>query len=472
MADEEQAAAVQAEHQENGRPAETAAADDAGNFGEGPADNDFGEDAGNGFEDNFGLGDAAQTLASIPAPPPAPRKKEPAPPVTPRNREPENAPGGLETEGNDFLSPGLRTDSPDSISVTPHAGASDNISVGPRASSPGTISIGERPKEKVADTISVGPDTEKKTREEELFEKFHLLRVPRKVCEFAAKFRPYLAQHPEAQGNLEAMLGDDASVEAVRLGLKRLEAFPAPEFRDLMFFQPAAMLTDSERADWKAHLAQYPEYAKLTDGEYSFYDPPQFFYRHGAIYLDPAVTDRLAGGIFYQCGAFCGASLIAMNRYKPEKMYGFEPSMGHMMFVQTNVAHAKLKNLELYRMCIADREDKVTWPDRDRDGKPCTTEVVMAYLDLFEQKKAVKGRAAWIQADVGGMGLRVIRGAEKMIKRDKPLITVGIYHDPEEFFGIAPLLREWVPEYKFMVRRCQCTPVSTYSEITLIAYIP
>jgi len=66
----------------------------------------------------------------------------------------------------------------------------------------------------------------------------------------------------------------------------------------------------------------------------------------------------------------------------------------------------------------------------------------------------------------------VVKGAEKIIKRDKPLITVGIYHHPEEFFEIAPLLHEWVPEYKFLVRRCQCNPGITYSGITLIAYIP
>ena len=471
MADEEQAAAVQADKQENDQHAGTAAADSAGNFGEDPADSNFGE-AGNGFEDNFGLGDAAQTVASIPAPPPAPRKKAPVPPVTPRKREAEDFSGEQGAEVNDLLSAGSQQEPPDIISVGQSAGTPDNISVGPRASSPGFISVGQRPKENAADTISVGPEQEKKSREEELFERFRLLRVPRKICEFAAKVRPYLARHPGAQKELESMLCDESSVEAVRLGLKRLDAFPSPEFRDFMFYQPAGMHTDGERADWKAHLEKYPEYAKLTNGEYSFYDPPQFFYRHGAIYLDSAVTGRLAGGIFYQCGAFCGASLIAMSQYKPAKMYGFEPSLGHMMFVQANIAHAKLNNLELYKMCIADREDKVSWPDRDRNGKPCTTEAVMAYLDLFEQKKEVKGRVAWIQADVGGMGLRVIKGAEKMIKRDKPLITVGIYHDPDEFFGIVPLLREWVPEYKFMVRRCQCTPISTYSEITLIAYIP
>ena len=399
-------------------PAENSAAEaDANNFGEDASDN-FGEAVESaGFEDNFGLGDQQLSVGTIPSPPPAPRKKSPAPPVTPRNRE------------------------PDAVAAVP-----------------------KRDENQLQDS--------KKSREDELFEQFQLMRVPQKSCEYAMRFRAFLMQRPDALKQLEPMLCDEVSVEAVRLGIRRLGAFPAPEFRNIVFYYPAGMATESERNDWDTHLKRYPEYAELAKGRYPYFDPPQFFYRHGAVFLDKTVTDRLAGGIFYQCGAFCGASVIVMNQYKPEKIYAFEPSIGNTRFLQANVTHAGIGNAELYRLCIADREGKVVMPDRDQEGKPCKTEAPAANLDLFEQRKSVKGRVAWIQADVNGMGLRVVRGAEKMIKRDKPLISVAVYHSPEEMFGIVPLLREWVPEYKFMVRRCQCNPRIPYTEITLIAYIP
>ena len=434
MADEEKNISVQ----ENEQPAEnTAAADGAGNFGEDAGDN-FGEVAANDFEDNFGLGDAQLSAGTIPSPQVAPKKrKEPASPVTPREREPQPSQSQNQLEDDDENGP--------------------------------TISVSSDVAKEQDDDA---PRKREKSREEELYEAFQLMRVPPKICEFVGEFRPYLAQHPDALEKLEPMLCDEESVTAVRVGMKRLEAFPPPEFQKVMFYYPRGMTLKREREDWEAHRAKYPEYAKLTNGEYSYYNPPEFFYRHGAIFLDSAVTERLAGGIFYQCGAFCGASLIAMNQYKPEMMYGFEPSLGHMMFVRANIEHAGIRNLELYRMCISDQEGKVFLSDRDQKGMPCRSEAPMTSLDLFEQKKNVQGRVAWIQADVNGMGLHVIKGAENMIKRDKPLISVAIYHNPDEFFGIVPLLHEWVPEYKFMVRRCQCNPSSTYTEITLIAYIP
>ena len=418
---------VAAENPAAANPAENAAPESggAGNFGEDGADN-FGGEAeaasATGFEDNFGLGDQQLSAGTIPSPPPVPKKKE-IPPVTPRNREEDTLSGAA----------------PRPVAA-PSAGA-------------------EHPERKL-------------TREEELFERFQLMRVPEKFCQYTLWFRGYLIQHPDALKTLEPMLCDEASVQAVRLGINRLGAFPVPEFRNVSFYYPMGMTTEGERKDWQEHVKRFPEYAKLANGKFPYFDPPQFFYRHGAVFLDKAVTDRLEGGIFYQCGAFCGASLIVMNLYKPAKMYAFEPSEANTVFLQQNVSRAGLKNLEMYSLCISDKPGKVILQDRDREGKPCRTEAPVASLDMFEQKKSVTGRVAWIQADVNGMSLRVVRGAEKMIKRDKPLITVAIYHNPEEFFGIVPLLHEWVPEYKFMVRRCQCNPRVTYSEITLIAYVP
>jgi FkbM family methyltransferase len=426
MTDEEQVA-LNAENQPENTVTENPAEEtDANNFGEDAADNFGGEaEAASGFEDNFGLGDQQLSAGTIPSPPPVP-KKDPVVSVTPRNREAES----------ESLS-GIASDS----SVANAAGAGQQ-------------------------------EERKKTREEDLFERFQLVRVPEKFCQYTVWFRSYLFQHPDALKMLEPMLCDEASVQAVRLGINRLGAFPSPEFRNVSFYYPIGMTTEAERKDWQEHVKRFPEYAKLTNGNYPYFDPPQFYYRHGAIYLDKAVTDRLEGGVFYQCGAFCGASVIVMNQYKPAKMYAFEPAQANTVFLQQNVARAGIKNLEMYSLCVSDRMGKVVMPDRDREGKPCKTEAPVASLDMFEQKKSVTGRVAWIQADVNGMSLRVVRGAEKIIKRDKPLITVAIYHNPEEFFGIVPLLHEWVPEYKFMVRRCQCNPRITYSEITLIAYIP
>ena len=394
-------------------------------------ESNFGADEDNfgAGEDNFDLGEQQQAVGTI-QPPPSSTPKKPAEPV------------------------GKRAESDVSATMTGHA-------------MPGALPA-EPPPQNASDA-----NAKPGTKEEQLFKQFGILHVPPKFCDYSLVFRLYMANRPTALKTLEPLLADEASVNAVRLGLRRIQSFPTPEFRNVMFYYPLGMTTENERKDWAEHLKKRPEYEALAKGKFPYFDPPQFFYKHGAIYLDKAVTDRLAGGVFYQCGAFCGASAIVMNQFNPAKIYAFEPSVGNQMFLRANVTRASLKNLEMYQLAIGDRSGQLTLAaDRDQNGKPCQTKVPLVPLDLFEEKKSVQGRVAWIQADVGGAGLRVVKGAEKIIKRDKPLLTIGVYHHPEEFFETAPLLHEWVPEYNFLVRRCQCNPGITYSCITLIAYIP
>jgi FkbM family methyltransferase len=478
MTDEEKAA-VEAEKDTEQKPAEPASApaDDGNNFGESAEDN-----FGGGYEDNFGLGDDALAAGTIPQAPSAVKKKPEVPPVSPRNRD--NAASAILSGDPSALSnaasaPGSVLDEDDErepvLSVNTKAA---NVSGGSGVLSVNT-GAGTQSPANFGDMLSVNSDMDEekpKSRDDALFEQFQLLHVPPNVCKYSARFLAFLPRHPEALKELEALFeGDEASITAIRLGMKRLEAFPTPDFASMVYYSPLGLMTKEEHQDWEAFTNNYEEYVKLSKGEYPYFDPSQFYYHHGAIFLDQAVKDRLAGGVFYQCGAFCGASLIAMNLYKPAMMYGFEPSEGNTPFLQSNVVRAgldKTGKMELYSLFMAERAGRVSMQDRDKDGKPCRREVQATSLDIFEKKKNVQGRVAWIQADVAGMGRRVILGAETMIKRDKPLITVAIHHSPEEFFGLAPLLKEWVPEYKLMIRRCQCNPAIPYGDITLIAYLP
>lgn len=58
----------------------------------------------------------------------------------------------------------------------------------------------------------------------------------------------------------------------------------------------------------------------------------------------------------------------------------------------------------------------------------------------------------YIKMDVEGAEVRVLKGCEKTILRDKPKIAACIYHKPSDFLDISEYLHSLVPEYKFYVR--------------------
>ncbi|MGI8525058.1 MAG: FkbM family methyltransferase [Pseudolabrys sp.] len=61
-------------------------------------------------------------------------------------------------------------------------------------------------------------------------------------------------------------------------------------------------------------------------------------------------------------------------------------------------------------------------------------------------------RVTFLKADVEGMEMALLKGAETMIRRDRPKLAICVYHYPSDLPDIANRLAAWVPEYKFALR--------------------
>ena len=56
--------------------------------------------------------------------------------------------------------------------------------------------------------------------------------------------------------------------------------------------------------------------------------------------------------------------------------------------------------------------------------------------------------------DIEGAETRALTGAREIIRRDKPVLTVCIYHKPEDVFEIPLLIEDIIKdEYRFYVRQ-------------------
>lgn len=61
-------------------------------------------------------------------------------------------------------------------------------------------------------------------------------------------------------------------------------------------------------------------------------------------------------------------------------------------------------------------------------------------------------KVTFIKMDVEGAELESLKGAEKVIKRDKPKLAICIYHKPEDVVTLPLYIKSLVPEYKFYLR--------------------
>lgn len=75
------------------------------------------------------------------------------------------------------------------------------------------------------------------------------------------------------------------------------------------------------------------------------------------------------------------------------------------------------------------------------------TEIQTVMLDKVIGEKKV----SMIKMDVEGWECQALRGAEKIIKRNTPIITVSLYHKREDIWKIPKLLLELNPQYVFFI---------------------
>jgi len=83
-----------------------------------------------------------------------------------------------------------------------------------------------------------------------------------------------------------------------------------------------------------------------------------------------------------------------------------------------------------------------------RDGGQDGFTVDLVTLDHFLQG----ARVTFLKADVEGMEMALLQGAATTIRRDKPKISICVYHHPADIPEIANYLGALVPDYRFALR--------------------
>lgn len=171
-------------------------------------------------------------------------------------------------------------------------------------------------------------------------------------------------------------------------------------------------------------------------------------------------------GVFIDCGAYVGDTVESMIKKSLglfQKIYAFEPTYRTFRALQKKVSFLKevwaLQDNQIIceQKGVGRRKELMSLNDGvvitgNRLTHDCgnyTVEVVS--LDEYMAKQQVE-HVAFIKADIEGAEWDMLHGAADIIRRDKPMLAICIYHSIFDFFRIPLYLKKLVPEYKFHVR--------------------
>lgn len=96
-----------------------------------------------------------------------------------------------------------------------------------------------------------------------------------------------------------------------------------------------------------------------------------------------------------------------------------------------------------------------------------SNEVKLETIDDYVRENNLE--VALIKLDIEGNELAAVQGALETIKRYRPVLSIAIYHRPEDFFEIKPLIEDLQLGYQFMVRKIVYHDLVT--EVMLLGYV-
>lgn len=215
----------------------------------------------------------------------------------------------------------------------------------------------------------------------------------------------------------------------------------------------------------QSHILQYLSDERL---EAAYFEFPELFAK-GTAFVDGGCYDALTSVRFAQR---CGGDY--------SKIIAFEPDEKNVAFCQETVKQYKLHDFQLIPAGLGKNngtaifavgsgassylksEESFTY---DHDSISDTDmSVPIVALDTAAEDT----RIGFIKMDIEGSELDALQGAEKTIKRDRPLLAICVYHRQGDLLAIMDYLHEIVPEYRFWLRHYTSTPLET----VLYAAIP
>lgn len=156
--------------------------------------------------------------------------------------------------------------------------------------------------------------------------------------------------------------------------------------------------------------------------------------------------------VFVDAGGFDGDTTEEfINRYPDyKKVFIFEPSAKNL-----NAAKMRLKgqrDIDFRPLGLSDREGTLRF-NADAGSASAVTEGEGEAISVVTLDSQLKDEPiSFIKMDLEGWEMNALRGAELIIKKNKPKLAIAVYHSAKDFREIPQYILNLNPDYKVYLR--------------------
>ncbi|OHS95301.1 methyltransferase, FkbM family protein [Tritrichomonas foetus] len=238
-----------------------------------------------------------------------------------------------------------------------------------------------------------------------------------------------------------------------------------------LFHVPLSTYQNIDIKDWNSHFTKFRQTVNIKD-----YFPEVFFYHHGLRFANKKIQDYIRNKNIIDMGAFIGDSALVFLQYTNSTIYSYEYSTKNMIEMEltlknNNVSDGKVvivnAGISNEAGIVNVQEDKSVNSGnilRINGGKK---QIQMTTVD--DEMKKHNLRVGMIKGDIEGFELKALQGSKETLKRDRPIISISLYHNWDEFFGIPKIVRE-LDNYEFEFQMGTFINGHTLYELILFGY--
>ncbi len=161
--------------------------------------------------------------------------------------------------------------------------------------------------------------------------------------------------------------------------------------------------------------------------------------------------------VFVDCGAYTGDTLEDFSRRVQgfKRYYALEPDERRCHDIYEVINKIGGENVVYYKVGAWDKKDTLYFSQDKACGEVVGDVVggeMCITVDSIDNIVDKEDKVTFVKMDIEGVELPALRGAESVIKRDKPTLAICVYHKREDLITIPQYIKELVPEYDLFLR--------------------
>lgn len=204
------------------------------------------------------------------------------------------------------------------------------------------------------------------------------------------------------------------------------------------------------------NMAEWPGIEERIRSKYQIptYYSEVFHHEHRLKYAKPKVKEYVKHRDIIDMGAWCGDSMLVLSNYTDKKVYSYEYSPINLRLAEKTLNNYIPKGKAvLSHKGIGDERNIIKSQHRELGGATFVRqgnigeEIEMTTID--HEAKKYNMNVGLIKGDIEGYELKALIGAKEVLRRDRPVVTLSLYHNIEEFFGVPRMLREMDYEVEY-----------------------